>query len=135
MTIPEGYKIGAGVFDIVWETPHVLLTGSYDTYVRMWDIRSGQCVRSWSDPYDAAIYSLATDYYWTVIAGTAVHGRVTLWDKRLSNCVQMYFMSKSKDSGPVYSVDFDPEYMFVALDSSLHVLDFSSKTTRALMPY
>lgn len=48
--------------------------------------------------------------------------------------LQMYFMSKSMDSGPVYSVDFDPTYMFVALDSSLHILDFSSKATRAQVP-
>lgn len=38
---------------------------------------------------------------------------------------QMYYMSQSTNCGPVYCVEFDPSYMFVALESSLHVLNFS----------
>ena len=49
--------------------------------------RMGHCVRSWTDPFDNAIYSLATDYNWTIMSGSGVHSRVTLWDKRLSSHV------------------------------------------------
>lgn len=38
-------------------------------------------------------------------------------------------MTESPSCGPVYSFDFDPRFMFVALDSSLHVLDFSTKSS------
>lgn len=89
LSIPEQYKVGAGVFDTVWDSPQMLISGSYDTFVRMWDLRTGECVNAWSDPYDAAIYSLATDHHCTVLAGTAMHGRVTLWDQRQRGCVQV----------------------------------------------
>lgn len=37
--ISEQFKAGAGIFDIIWETPNSLLTCGYDTYIRLWDIR------------------------------------------------------------------------------------------------
>ncbi|KAK6635154.1 hypothetical protein RUM43_007982 [Polyplax serrata] len=129
ISISENFKPGAGIFDIIWETPNVFLTCGYDTYVRLWDLRTGQCVRSWTDPFDNAIYSLATDYNWTIMSGSGVYSRVTLWDKRRSSHVLIYHMTESPLCGPVYSFDFDPRFMFVALDSSLHVLDFSTKSS------
>lgn len=35
----ENFKMGAGIFDIIWETPHILLTGGFDTMLQMWDTR------------------------------------------------------------------------------------------------
>lgn len=34
------YKNGAGVLDMQFETPSMLLTGGYDTIVRCWDLRA-----------------------------------------------------------------------------------------------
>lgn len=39
ISISENFKPGAGIFDIIWETPNVFLTCGYDTYVRLWDLR------------------------------------------------------------------------------------------------
>lgn len=36
------HKIGAGVLDMQFEDEHTLLTCGYDTYVRMWDLRTNK---------------------------------------------------------------------------------------------
>ena len=37
--LQQSLRVGAGVLDIHWESPNELLTGGYDTYLRLWDIR------------------------------------------------------------------------------------------------
>uniref|UniRef100_T1JH75 F-box domain-containing protein n=1 Tax=Strigamia maritima TaxID=126957 RepID=T1JH75_STRMM len=110
------YPKGAGVLDIVFETPHTVLTGGYDTYIRI--------VLRWEDPHDSVVYCLATDDKYTILSGTALHGLVRLWDKRLTKSVQMYYVGHR--NSPVYSVTFDPCYMYVALDSSVNFLNFGN---------
>ena len=34
------YKNGAGVLDIQYESPDILLSCGYDTSIRMWDLRT-----------------------------------------------------------------------------------------------
>lgn len=50
------HKIGAGVLDMQFEDEHTLLTCGYDTYVRMWDLRTNQ----W---YDSPFILLPTTCY------------------------------------------------------------------------
>lgn len=35
----HNWRHGAGILDMVWETPQCLLTCGYDTYIRKWDMR------------------------------------------------------------------------------------------------
>ncbi|XP_069698480.1 F-box/WD repeat-containing protein 4 [Periplaneta americana] len=122
-------KAGAGMLDIHWESPNEFLSGGYDTYLGLWDVRTGCKQLTWEDPYDSVIYSLASDNMYTMFCGMALHGRVHLWDKRHRRTVGKYFMS-ARHSSPVYGVAFDPCNLFAVLDQSLHVLDFSVfKTT------
>lgn len=120
------FRNGAGVLDVHWETPHTILSCGYDTLIRLWDIRIGECVSIWEDPHDSAIYSLASDNHNTFLSGLSQHGRIQLWDKRKKDSVQTYF-STSRRSSPVYSVVFDPSHLFAALDQSLNLLDFSGR--------
>ncbi|KAJ9578273.1 hypothetical protein L9F63_005494, partial [Diploptera punctata] len=39
MKLEQTLREGAGVLDIHWESPHEFLSGGYDTYMRLWDIR------------------------------------------------------------------------------------------------
>ncbi|XP_026294386.1 F-box/WD repeat-containing protein 4 [Frankliniella occidentalis] len=123
-------KRGAGILDVVWEDPNTLVSCGYDSIVRMWDIRTLSCVRFWSDPFDVVLYSLASDYSHSLLCGTAQHGRVQMWDKRHTRSLQMYFMN-SDHSSPVYSLQFDPTHLYVALDQSLNMMDFSGFRNRA----
>ncbi|XP_046689263.1 F-box/WD repeat-containing protein 4-like [Homalodisca vitripennis] len=117
-------KNGAAVFDIRWESPDVFLTCGHDTVIRLWDLRLGRCVHAWTDPFNAPGYCLATDQHYSILCGTAHHGRAQLWDKRSTSSVQSYF-GRSMASSPVYSLSFDSNQLFLAQDSSINVLDFS----------
>ncbi|KAG8233895.1 hypothetical protein J437_LFUL005223 [Ladona fulva] len=122
----HSFRNGAGVLDVHWETPQILLSCGYDTAIRLWDLRIGQCMCVWEDPHDSAVYSLASDCHNTILSGLSQHGRLQLWDKRKKDSVQTYF-AKTRRSSPVYSVAFDPVHLFAALDQSLSVLDFSGR--------
>lgn len=51
--------------------------------------RVGDSVSSWSDPFDAPGYCLASDFSFSLICGTAHNGRAQLWDKRVPTGVQV----------------------------------------------
>ncbi|KAF4522412.1 hypothetical protein B566_EDAN007662 [Ephemera danica] len=135
---------GAGLLDLAWETPQLILSCGYDASLKMWDLRYAvlssmrhvsltsifccrvsKCVAHWDDPHDTTLYCLASDGAHSVLCGSSRHSRVQLWDKRQAKGVQMYFAT-SHDSSPVYSLTFDPGSMFLALDQSLNCLDFTT---------
>uniref|UniRef100_T1JRL8 Uncharacterized protein n=2 Tax=Tetranychus urticae TaxID=32264 RepID=T1JRL8_TETUR len=124
-TLNDEHRHGAGVLGIQWEDSNTLLSCGYDTLIRLWDLRSpgGKCVLKWEDPHDSAIYCLATDHWVTILSGTCRHGVVRLWDKRRAkHCVQMYY--GGRENSPVYSLDFDPCYLYIALDKSINLMNF-----------
>ncbi|KAL5021004.1 hypothetical protein ScPMuIL_000159 [Solemya velum] len=117
------HRRGAGVLDIKYESPQTLLTCGYDTSVRLWDTRTHSCVASWCEPFDSAIYCLDSDQHMSIVTGTARYGMTRLWDKRKTFPVQMYYTGQQ--SSPVYSLAFNSRHLYVALDLSLNMLDFT----------
>lgn len=121
------HRNGAGVLHVYPESPTEVLSCGYDTYVRLWDVRTpARCVRSWEDPHDSTVYCVASDHNVTVLSGTNRYGVVRLWDKRMTRQVQMYYVGPG--NSPVYSLVFDPCYMYVALDQYLNVLSFTGSS-------
>lgn len=118
------HKIGAGVLDMQFEDEHTLLTCGYDTYVRMWDLRTNQCVGSWEQQFDSAYYCLQSDGHRNIFAGTSRHGSVDLWDKRQTKSPVKTFYAGHRNS-PVYSLAFNSTSLFVALDVQVKTLNFS----------
>lgn len=126
-SLNDEHRHGAGVLGIQWEDYNTLLSCGYDTLIRLWDLRcpGGKCSLKWEDPHDSAIYCLATDHWVTMLSGTCRYGVVRLWDKRKAKqCVQMYY--GRCENSPVYSLDFDPCYLYIALDKSINVMNFRS---------
>ncbi|XP_040354991.1 F-box/WD repeat-containing protein 4 isoform X2 [Ixodes scapularis] len=118
------HRNGAGVLHVCTETPSELLSCGYDTFVRLWDLRCPRkCVCAWEDPHDSAVYCVASDHNVTVLSGTNRYGVVRLWDRRRTRPVKMYYVGRG--NSPVYSLAFDPCYMYVALDRSLNLLSFT----------
>ena len=124
MKLGLDHKLGAGIYDIVWEEPNVFYSAGYDTYVRLWDLRSGNCVKEWDDPTDHSVYCIASDFTYTVVSGTSMYGVVRLWDKRQVKCVDSYFTVENHCT-PVYSVAWDNCYLYAALDTSLVMHDYT----------
>lgn len=119
----DKHKRGSGVLDMVFESPHTLLTCGHDTYLRLWDLRTHTCVSMWEDPFDSALYCLQTDGQYTMLTGTARHGLVRLWDKRHKEHVQAYY--SGEQSSPVYSLAGSSHHLHIALDMGLYFVDFS----------
>ncbi|NXT57904.1 FBXW4 protein, partial [Pluvianellus socialis] len=118
---------GAGVLDVFYETPSLLLSCGYDTYIRYWDIRTStrKCVQEWEEPHDSALYCIRSDKNHMIASGSSYYGVVRLWDKRQTQCLQSFHLS-SPISSPVYCLRFSTTHLYAALASALHVLDFTA---------
>ncbi|XP_067156255.1 F-box/WD repeat-containing protein 4 isoform X2 [Apteryx mantelli] len=118
---------GAGVLDVFYETPSLLLSCGYDTYIRYWDIRTStrKCVQEWEEPHDSALYCIRSDGNHMIASGSSYYGVVRLWDKRQTRCLQSFHLS-SPTSSPVYCLRFSTTHLYAALASALHVLDFTT---------
>ncbi|CAH1784610.1 unnamed protein product [Owenia fusiformis] len=120
----SNFRRGAGVLDIQYETPHILLTCGYDTNIRLWDLRTRGLAMTWEESYDAAVYCIKSDHHNSIVSGTALYGVVRLWDKRATKPVQLYYSGQRSSSSPVYSLVFDTKHLYVALDRGVHLLNF-----------
>ncbi|KAJ0004641.1 hypothetical protein NQD34_010855 [Periophthalmus magnuspinnatus] len=130
-SLGSDFQRGAGVLDIVFETPFQLLTCGYDTFIRLWDLRLSEqkCVMEWEEPHDSTLYCLQTDGNHMMASGSSYYGVVRLWDKRQSQCLQVYELSAQRPSSPVYCLRFNSSHLFAALATSLHSLDFRLSPT------
>lgn len=119
------------VYSIVWRDANSLLTASYDSMLRLFDVRSNANEMVWMDPFDSALFSLAYDGLHGVVCGMNYHCRVNLYDLRKPrDFVQMYYPTMDADvmyrGSPVYSLACDSSQLFIATDHNLRVLDFTA---------
>lgn len=119
------YKRAAGILSIKNYDQHSIITGGYDTYVRFWDTRLvwNKPVLEFADPYDNFIYCLQTDNENAIVVGLSTHATLCLWDKRyVKRPIRHYFTVKRKT--PVFSLELDYRYTYVAIDRGLYLMDF-----------
>ncbi|XP_054456244.1 F-box/WD repeat-containing protein 4 [Anoplopoma fimbria] len=120
------FRRGAGVLDMVFESPFQLFTCGYDTFIRLWDLRlsPGKCVMEWEEPDDSALYCIQTDGNHMIASGSSYYGVVRLWDKRQTQSLKFFQLSSYPVSSPVYCLRFSSSHLHAALATSLHSLDF-----------
>ncbi|KAM7408034.1 hypothetical protein PAMA_001946 [Pampus argenteus] len=120
------FRRGAGVLDMVFESPFQLLTCGYDTFIRLWDLRLSprKCVMEWEEPHDSALYCIQTDGNHMIASGSSYYGVVRLWDKRQTKSLQFFQLSLDPVSSPVYCLRFSSSHLYAALATALHSLDF-----------
>ncbi|XP_041865605.1 F-box/WD repeat-containing protein 4 isoform X2 [Melanotaenia boesemani] len=120
------FRRGAGVLDIVFESPFQLLTCGHDTFIRLWDLRLSpqECVMKWEEPHDSALYCIQTDGNHMIASGSSYYGVVRLWDKRQHECLQFFQLCSDAVSSPVYCLRFSSSHLYAALATALHSLDF-----------
>lgn len=119
---------GAGVLDVMYESPSTLLSCGYDTYVRYWDLRTStrKCVMEWEEPHDSTFYCLQTDGNHLLATGSSYYGLVRLWDRRQRACLHAFPLTSTPLSSPVYCLRFTTRHLYAALSYNLHVLDFEN---------
>lgn len=121
------FRRGAGVLDMVFESPAQLLTCGYDTFIRLWDLRlsNRRCVKEWEEPHDCTLYCIQTDGNHMIASGSSHYGVVRLWDRRQSRCLQSFQLCSNPVTSPVYCLRFSSSHLYAALANTLHILDFS----------
>ncbi|XP_072413333.1 F-box/WD repeat-containing protein 4 isoform X1 [Chiloscyllium punctatum] len=126
-SLGSDFRRGAGVLDILYETPSVVLTCGYDTYIRQWDMRASirRSVMEWEEPHDSALYCLQTDGNFMIASGSSRYGVVRLWDKRQTKSLQVFFLSSPSSSSPVYCLRFTTSHLYSVLAHALYMLDFT----------
>ncbi|XP_037351880.1 F-box/WD repeat-containing protein 4 isoform X1 [Talpa occidentalis] len=119
---------GAGVLDVMYESPSTLLSCGYDTYIRYWDLRASvrKCVMEWEEPHDSTLYCLQTDGNHLLATGSSYYGVVRLWDRRQRACLHAFPLTSTPLSSPVYCLRFTTKHLYAALSYNLHVLDFQN---------
>ncbi|XP_063637137.1 F-box/WD repeat-containing protein 4 isoform X2 [Pan troglodytes] len=119
---------GAGVLDVMYESPFTLLSCGYDTYVRYWDLRTSvrKCVMEWEEPHDSTLYCLQTDGNHLLATGSSYYGVVRLWDRRQRACLHAFPLTSTPLSSPVYCLRLTTKHLYAALSYNLHVLDFQN---------
>ncbi|KAM9848117.1 F-box/WD repeat-containing protein 4 [Aulostomus maculatus] len=125
------FRRGAGVLDMVFESPFQLFTCGYDTFIRLWDLRlsTQKYVMEWEEPHDSALYCIQTDGNHMIASGSSYYGVVRLWDKRQAECLQFFQLSCETVSSPVYCLRFSSSHLYAALATALHSLDFRHNPT------
>ncbi|XP_051937088.1 F-box/WD repeat-containing protein 4 [Hippocampus zosterae] len=125
-SLGSDFRRGAGVLDMVFETPFHLFTCGYDTFIRLWDLRLSpqKSVMEWEEPHDSALYCMQTDGNHMIASGSSYYGVVRLWDKRRTECLQFFQLSSDLVSSPVYCLRFSSSHLYAALATALHSLDF-----------
>ncbi|XP_056147922.1 F-box/WD repeat-containing protein 4 isoform X1 [Lampris incognitus] len=126
-SLGSGFRRGAGVLDMVYESPFQLLTCGYDTFIRLWDLRLSprKCVMEWEEPHDSALYCIQTDGNHMISSGSSYYGVVRLWDKRQTACLQFFQLTADSASSPVYCLRFSGSHLYAALATTLCSLDFT----------
>lgn len=124
----ESARNGAGILHLHFETPHLLLSAGYDTFLRLWDLRMRSSALRLEDPHDNAVYSAwSDDRSPIIITGTARHSVVNIWDRRkIKAPVRMMFANQSKGnaSSPVYSMAVEWDRLYVANDQGISVFEY-----------
>ncbi|XP_076016585.1 F-box/WD repeat-containing protein 4 [Genypterus blacodes] len=125
-TLGSEFRRGAGVLDVVFESPFQLLSCGYDTFIRLWDLRVSprKCTMEWEEPHDSTLYCIQSDGNHMIASGSSYYGVVRLWDKRQTKCLQFYQLITKTVSSPVYCLRFSSSHLYAALATALHSLDF-----------
>lgn len=103
---------------------NILVSGSYDEAVFLWNVRSGRLMRSLpahGDPVSGVDFVRDG----TLIVSCASDGLIRVWDTATGQCLRTFF---HEDTPPVVSVKFSPNGKYILtwmLDSSVRMWNYT----------
>ena len=105
---------------------NILATGSYDTTVKIWDINTGECLRTLHG-HTSGVRALQFDD--TKLISGSMDEKIKLWNWRTGECISTY----DGHTGGVISVSIDANLLASgSIDRTVRIWNFSDKSTYAL---
>ena len=101
----RGHPTSVNCFGIYPEEPHKLVSGSYDTMIKLWDIRDKNCSATLKG-HSQQINSLSISPDGSLLLSGSEDCTARLWDLR-SGERPIYIATEH--SGPILKVKFNPE--------------------------
>lgn len=119
-----------GHLDFVFSTSFspvsdLMASGSFDSTVKLWDIRSGSCVATLpahSDP----VTSVTFNYDGTCVASASHDGLARVWDVGTGECLKTIVGEESSEGVAVGCVNFSPNGKYLlsgSLDGKIRLWD------------
>ncbi|KAL7507096.1 hypothetical protein ACHAXN_004299 [Cyclotella atomus] len=103
----------------------LLASGSFDSTVKLWDVRSGSCVSTLpahSDPVTSVVFN----YDGTCIASASHDGLARVWDVSTGECLKTVVGEESSEGVAVGCVEFSPNGKYLlsgTLDGRVRLWD------------
>ncbi|CAF0710629.1 unnamed protein product [Brachionus calyciflorus] len=119
---PGRLRIGSGVLALSYIDENLIMSAGYDTFIRIFDIRSNKCVQSLEEPEDMSICSVCCSKYYGLISGNDRQSIIRYWDRRFNRVISSFTASKTNSS--IYSLASTPESIFACWDKGVTLIDF-----------
>lgn len=106
-----------------------LFSASHSRLIRVWDLSTLQCLRSWKKGHEGPVTGMACDASGRLLATSGADGKVCVWDVNEGLCTHHF----EGHRGVVTSIMFHPDPERVQLfsggdDGSVRVWDLTQKT-------
>ncbi|RNA41049.1 F-box WD repeat-containing 4 [Brachionus plicatilis] len=119
---PGGIKIGGGILSLSFIDENTVMSAGYDTFIRIFDLRSNKCIQSLEEPEDMSIYSVCCSKYYGLLSGNDRQSIVRYWDRRVNRIIRSFEVCKTNSS--VYSLACTPDCILAGVDLGIILLDF-----------
>jgi WD40 repeat protein len=117
---------GFGYFHACFSPDGAWLAVSGEQPIQIWDVASGQLVRTFESKPDSHSFSVSISPDGTLLADSGSDGRITLWDVASGKTVRSLSHGRQND---VHDIQFSPDgklLVSVGTDSAVRLWDVSS---------
>ena len=66
-----------------------IMSSGYDTFIRIFDIRSNKCIQELEEPEDMSIYCVCVSGFNGLLSGNSRESMIRFWDRRKNQLVSV----------------------------------------------